>query len=154
MPISVMHDASEVIVSIALEGIAWTIISRANIASTVGFVLINPSTGDVTPKHFQVGPMTVEYHIGIWSLLLMVHADEMTNFMNHVAHIPHTIAPAQIHFAIAIPQTSHITTSSVKRANLCLDSCLSVLHKQDACLTHHAPDCLTECLFPLVIQVI
>lgn len=149
-----MHDASKIIISIALEGIALTIISRANIASIIRCVLRNPPAGDVLPIHLQVWPVAVVRPNSIWSLLLVVHSNEMTNFVNHAAHISHAVAPAQIHSAIsAIAHARHIATARVEIANLCMIIIrLSLLHKQDARLGHHALDCLTECVLPCLVQ--
>lgn len=73
----------------------------------------------------------------IWSLLLVVHANEVTNFVNHAAHISHAIAPAQIQSATcAIAHACHIATSRVEVANVRMAVGLRALHKQDTRLSH------------------
>jgi len=98
----VVHYATEIVVGITFIWVTSSIVCRPDVAVGVFFPLGYPRGIYVLPLHVQVRPMSMKVASGIRPLLLMVHANKVSDLMDHTANIVHAVAEAQVDPTIGI----------------------------------------------------
>mmetsp|Transcript_2826 Transcript_2826/g.8398 ORF Transcript_2826/g.8398 Transcript_2826/m.8398 type:complete len:295 (-) Transcript_2826:415-1299(-) len=135
-----MHDTLKVVVRKARVHITGSIVRRTGVGGACTLILRPPAVWNVLPVDQQVWPMSMVTPSCIWSLLLVVHAKSMTNFVHQVPLVPQRVAPSQVHLRwngrgpaharqVTAPRVVHPHADVVGRAGACRE-----LDEADACV--------------------
>lgn len=92
----IVHDASVVIWGVTRVRVVLALVCGTNVGPVIGKVLGDPARVDVLPMHDQMRAMSIPCSLGVRTLLLMVHSNGMSNFVDHASNMAHAIAKPQV----------------------------------------------------------